>query len=65
MTLAGKQYDSVTPEFCAAKSNAFNETDTFTSKGGFPAASAVLDKGVRLQVVRSTVCLVAAEPARR
>jgi len=47
-TLGGASFDSITPEFCAAKVKAFDEVDGFTPRGGLKAMGEALDRGMVL-----------------
>ena len=41
ITVLGKQYDSVTDDFCNSQKKAFNDTNDFEQKGGMKAMGKV------------------------
>lgn len=41
ITVGGKQYDSVTDDFCDSQKTAFNDTNDFEQKGGMKAMGKV------------------------
>jgi len=47
-TIGGKQFDSITDDFCKAKSVFFDEEDTFTARGGMKKMASSLANGMTL-----------------
>ena len=48
VSVGGKQYNSVTDDFCVGQKKAFNNTNSFSQKGGLKAMGEVMKRGMVL-----------------